>query len=93
MQIQNYFCLLFFVVTNLQEGLSYDFQVTAVTVDEYEAVGPKITYTVPAYKKIKVLSMSLIAAVAFVIIMVAVIYYIKLKWCQTYSSKSNINGK
>ncbi|KAF5301468.1 hypothetical protein FQA39_LY02197 [Lamprigera yunnana] len=78
-----------YFVTNLEEGESYDFQVSAVAIDDFQAVSAKIRYPVPAYKKIKVLSMSLIALVVFIIIAVALIYYIKLKWCKTYSKSSN----
>ncbi|KAB0799512.1 hypothetical protein PPYR_07392 [Photinus pyralis] len=79
-----------YLVSNLEEGTSYDFEVVAVAVDEYQAASPRVAYPVPAYKKIKILTISLVVLVICIVLAVALVYYIKSKWCKRYSKSNSI---
>lgn len=82
-----------FAVSNMEEGKTYDFQVIAVTYNDYKATSAKVTITIPPYTKIRVVSMSLVVAVIIITVVVVAVYYAKIKWCKIYEKQTNSPAK
>lgn len=76
----------FVSVTELEEGKEYKFQVLAMSVSDYQSASEKVTLTVPAYRKIRAVSVGLITGIAFLGAVFGAICYIKKRWCKSYPS-------
>ncbi|XP_044733177.1 protein borderless isoform X2 [Chrysoperla carnea] len=79
----------YYIVQNLDEDETYYFQVLAVSTNEYEARSSKYVLTIPAYKKIKAISIGIIIAIAILGSAFAGLFYARKKWCLEYISGSD----
>ncbi|XP_022905461.2 protein borderless [Onthophagus taurus] len=75
-----------FFVTELEEGYEYHFEVIAMSYNDYQVASNKISYLIPAYRRIRSLSIGLITGVGFLALIVAGVYFGKKKWCSSYGS-------
>ncbi|GLV33104.1 borderless [Carabus blaptoides fortunei] len=83
---------LFYTVQNLEEGLTYYFRVSALSTDDYQATSDQVTIVVPAYKRVRAISMGIMGAVALLGTAFAAFYYARKKCFKPYEdSKHHIN--
>lgn len=61
----------------------------AVSTNEYEARSSKYVLTIPAYKKIKAISIGIIIAIVILGSAFAGLFYARKKWCLEYISGSD----
>lgn len=80
-------------MSTIEEGKTYDFEVIAVTRNDYKSTSTKLTITIPPYTKIRVVSMSLVVSVIIITVVLVAGYYAKTKWCRIYEKQTNPPAK
>lgn len=80
--------VLLFVVNDLEEGFDYQFQLVAMSYQDYQVESEKLPFQVPPYRRIRSVSIGLITGIAFVALIILAVYFVKKKLCNTYSENN-----
>lgn len=78
-----------FNVKHLEEATTYYFQVSALSTNDYQATSDRVTLVVPAYKRVRAISMGIMGAVALLGIAFGVFYYTR-KRCFDKKNKPHL---
>lgn len=73
-----------YLITDLSEGVDYDIQVVALSLDDQQSVSSKVRGTFPGFKSIRAVATGIIAGLAFLAVAFVAVYYIKRKWYRPY---------
>lgn len=76
-----------FIVTGLEDGNEYHFQVLAMAFNDYQSASEKVTITVPGNESYKAISLGLLTVLGFVAAIIIGIYFIRKKWYGNYDNK------
>lgn len=77
------------LVKHLEEATTYYFQVSALSTNDYQATSDRVTLVVPAYKRVRAISMGIMGAVALLGIAFGVFYYTR-KRCFDKKNKPHL---
>ncbi|KAG5877032.1 hypothetical protein JTB14_005254 [Gonioctena quinquepunctata] len=73
-----------YLITDISEGVEYDIQVVALSVDDQQSISEKVKGIFPGFKSIKAVATGIIAGLGFLGIAFVAVYYVKKKWFRTY---------
>nr|XP_023011586.1 protein borderless [Leptinotarsa decemlineata] len=73
-----------YLITDIVEGIEYDIQVVALSIDDQQSVSEKVKGIFPGYKSIKAVATGIVAGLGFLGIAFVAVYYIKKKWFRPY---------
>ncbi|XP_017772996.1 PREDICTED: protein borderless isoform X2 [Nicrophorus vespilloides] len=80
-----------YLVSDLEEGNDYHFEVLAMAFDEYQAASDKFAITVPSYSRIKAISIGLLVVCLVVAALGVAAFYLKKTYWNKLSSSDSKN--
>ncbi|XP_050307905.1 protein borderless [Anthonomus grandis grandis] len=75
-----------YLIKNLLDGLEYDIQIIAVSIDDQQAISEKIRVLYPGFKSIKAISTGIIAGLIFLGIIFVGVYFVRKRFMQSSPS-------
>lgn len=82
-----------FLVSELEEGYEYHFEVLAMSVSDFFSTSEKITLQVPPYKKVRAVSIGLVIGVLFIGFVLGGVFYYRRKLRKTYENNGKLSEK